>query len=99
MWDKEEDERMSAAGSSNGEPGRGASVAKAVYTIVERGPGRRFWVRIGAAFTNRDGSIAVKLDAFPADRTLQIREPFPPRSGGRMASDDDDVSAALQAVG
>ncbi|MCC7538547.1 MAG: hypothetical protein IT379_20150 [Deltaproteobacteria bacterium] len=101
MFERDDEERGPAGGSAFGGGDAAAhapSTAKAVYTIVERGPGRRFWVRIGAAFTNRDGSIAVRLDAFPADRTLQIRDPFPPRAHGRMTSDDVD-DAALRAVG
>ena len=50
---------------------------KAVYTVVERVDGetkRSFWIRIGAAFTNRDGSYTVKLDALPVNSTLQIRD-------------------------
>lgn len=45
-----------------------------VYTIVEREKdGKSFWVRIGSAFHNRDGSIHVKLDAVPINGTLHIR--------------------------
>jgi len=56
---------------------------KFVYTVVERGPERTFWVRIGAAFINRDGSINVRLDAVPVNGTLQIRDAEPPRDGAR----------------
>ena len=48
-----------------------------VYQIVKTGKGpneRTYWNRVGAAFENRDGSINVKLDLFPAI-SLQIREP------------------------
>ena len=49
----------------------------AVY--VERmrsGPQGQYteWVRIGIAWHNRDGSIAVRLDAVPIDGAMQIRE-------------------------
>ncbi|MCL2449560.1 MAG: hypothetical protein FWD17_11480 [Polyangiaceae bacterium] len=47
---------------------------KAVYTVVDRGQGKSFWVRIGVGFTNRDGSINLRLDAIPVNGTLQIRE-------------------------
>lgn len=50
---------------------------KAVYTVIERTDGetkKSFWVRIGAAFTNRDGSYTVKLDALPVNGMLQVRE-------------------------
>jgi hypothetical protein len=35
--------------------------------------GKTFWMRVGVAFANKDGSINVYLDAFPTDRKLQIR--------------------------
>lgn len=52
---------------------------KAVYTIVERPGDKSFWVRIGSAFLNRDGSWNLKLDALPLNGSLQMRDPFPPR--------------------
>ena len=49
------------------------------YTVVEREKdGRRFWVRVGAAFVNHDGSLSVRLDAMPVNGTLQIRD-YQPR--------------------
>lgn len=49
-----------------------------VYTIIERPDGqggeRKYWLRLGAAFINRDGSLNVKLDALPVNGTLHIRE-------------------------
>lgn len=51
--------------------GRGPLV---VYTIVARErDGRKFWVRIGTAFRNRDGSLNAILDAVPTNGTLHIR--------------------------
>ena len=48
---------------------------KIAYTVVEREKdGRQFWVRVGAAFVNRDGSLNVRLDAMPVNGKLQIRE-------------------------
>jgi hypothetical protein len=52
---------------------------KAVYTIIDKdsvqGDGKKsFWVRIGAAFVNRDGSYSVKLDALPVNGTLHVRD-------------------------
>ena len=49
---------------------------KAVYTIVER-PGqekKKHWVRIGTAFTNRDSSLNVLLDANPVNGQIHIRD-------------------------
>lgn len=48
---------------------------KAVFTVADRGEGKKpFWVRIGTAFTNKDGSLSVLLDALPVNGKLQIRE-------------------------
>ena len=46
----------------------------------ERGP-KRYWLRIGMAFVNRDGSLNVKLDAVPLTGLLQIRDQAPPHDG------------------
>jgi hypothetical protein len=47
---------------------------KAVFTVVERGQGKSIWVRIGVGFTNRDGSLNLRLDALPVSGTLQVRD-------------------------
>jgi len=52
---------------------------KTVYTVIEKGPGKSFWVRIGAGFTNRDGSMNLHLDALPINGKLQVREWEPDR--------------------
>jgi hypothetical protein len=47
----------------------------AVYAIIERN-GKNFWLKVGAAFTNRDGSVTLYLDAVPVgSNRLQVREP------------------------
>ena len=49
-----------------------------VFTIVERPDSEKArWVRIGAAFPNKDGSITVRLDALPVNGLLNIRDPKP----------------------
>lgn len=46
-----------------------------VYTIIEKeGQEKSFWVRIGVAFENRDGSFNVHLNALPINGKLHIRE-------------------------
>jgi hypothetical protein len=52
---------------------------KTVYTIVERAPGKSFWVRVGVGFTNRDGSLNLRLDAIPVNGQLQVRDWEPER--------------------
>ena len=48
---------------------------KLVYTIVEKeGYEKDFWVRIGTAFENRDGSQTIFLDTLPVNGKLHVRE-------------------------
>ncbi|MBX3259085.1 MAG: hypothetical protein KIS78_32470 [Labilithrix sp.] len=49
---------------------------KTVYTIVER-DGRCWWRPLGVGFVNPDGSIDVRLDAFPQSGALQLRDAGP----------------------
>ncbi len=51
--------------------------AQAVYTIIPKHEGKDFWLRIGSAFPNRDGSLSVLLDAMPINGKLQIRDYTP----------------------
>lgn len=46
---------------------------KVAYVITERGD-KSYWSRIGVAFTNRDGSLSVRLDALPTSGQLHIRD-------------------------
>ena len=60
---------------------------KVCYVITERND-KTYWNRIGVAFTNKDGSLNVKLDALPIGGTLQIRD-YEPReefdsNGGQL---------------
>ena len=47
---------------------------RVVYTVIEREGTRSFWLRVGAAWTNRDGSVTLRLDALPVNGVLQIRD-------------------------
>ncbi len=61
---------------------------KIAYTVVERNKdGRKFWVRVGAAFVNRDGSLNVRLDAMPVNGELQIRD-YQPREARESSPRD-----------
>ena len=66
----------------------GPSRRLAVYAVPETKDGEKgFWTRIGSAFTNRDGSINVLLDALPlGTNKLQVREPKPPAERGTNGS-------------
>jgi len=52
----------------------------AVYAIIERKDAAKppIWLKVGAAFPNRDGSLTLLLDAFPTcSNRLQVREQRP----------------------
>lgn len=57
---------------------------KSVFTVIDRGQGKSIWVRVGVGFTNRDGSLNLRLDAIPVNGTLQVRpwEPIERRMEG-----------------
>jgi len=50
-----------------------------VFSIREarKEGGKAFWIRVGSAWVNQDGSINVTLDALPVDGKLSIRAPRP----------------------
>jgi hypothetical protein len=67
---------------------------KIVYTITERGD-RSYWTRIGVAYTNRDGSLNLKLEAVPVNGTMQVREwtprdEQPPLPNGKRSNGRSD---------
>lgn len=55
-----------------------------VFTIRDRTTedGKDFWVKIGSAWKNRDGSLNIKLDALPLNGKLQVRKPRPREDNG-----------------
>ncbi len=71
----------------------------AVYAVPESKDGeKKFWPKIGIAYTNRDGSITLYLEALPlGTNTLQVREPKPPveaRNGSGAPRRDLEVLEA-----
>lgn len=71
-----------------------------VLCPVEGRNGKTIWMRIGSAFINRDNSINVYLDAYPASGKLQIR-PFddpPPRDLDRGKTGDKTGGMAAEPV-
>jgi hypothetical protein len=68
----------------------------AVYAVLDRKDGGKpYWMKIGAAFTNRDSSLTVVLDAYPSSTNrLQIREqrlPDEARPGGNGAHREEEA--------
>ena len=47
---------------------------KVLCPIENEKTGKTYWMKIGAAYPNRDGSTNIYLDAFPIGRKLQIRD-------------------------
>ncbi len=46
-----------------------------VYTVREgKADKKGFWVRVGSAWTNKDGSLSLELDALPTNGRLVVRE-------------------------
>ena len=44
------------------------------FSIRERGDGKKaFWTAIGSAWTNKDGSLNLRLDALPVDGKITVR--------------------------
>jgi hypothetical protein len=69
--------RCALPGGADGEAIMDQAKMKVAYVITERNE-KQFWNRIGVGFTNKDGSINVKLDAVPVTGQLQIRD-YEPR--------------------
>ena len=52
------------------------------FTVRKRGEDRKsFWVAIGSAWSNKDGSFTLRLDANPLDGEIVVR-PRKERDGG-----------------
>ena len=72
---------------------------KGVWNIVENEHlSKSYWVRLGSAYTNRDDSLNVYLDAYPKNgmlhiRDLQLRENRQPsmQSGSHQQLDQSQV--------
>lgn len=70
---------------------------KSVFTVVER-EGQSHWLKLGVGFVNQDGSINLKLDALPTNKSMQIRdyesaEEREARFGRSRGSDADQTGA------
>jgi len=66
-----------------------------VYTIIDKpGYDKSFWVRIGRAFVNRDGSFNLNLDALPINGKLHLREEVPRWAGKGREDEPEEQSLA-----
>lgn len=74
---------------------------KVLCPITNERTSKTYWMRIGVAFPNRDGSTNVYLDAYPANGKLQIRELDErdrERANGRDGSEVAEVSATTDGL-
>jgi len=67
---------------------------KVLCPIKNEKTNKTYWMRIGNAFTNRDGSTNVYLDAYPANGRLQIRD-IDDRDRASAPRSSDDRHAGL----
>ncbi|MBX3214053.1 MAG: hypothetical protein KF850_18605 [Labilithrix sp.] len=58
---------------------------KTVFAIVER-EGRCWWRPLGVGHVNADGTIDVRLDAFPQGGALQLRDVRPRGFAGEVVT-------------
>lgn len=73
----------------------GGAPTHAIWHIRDREGKKAFWTEIGVGFTNRDGSIALKLNLVPIDGGMIVVKPLEPRDsrdgpGGRDWRDRED---------
>lgn len=55
-----------------------AGPAFELWTVIDRAEGEKgFWLKIGAAWPNKDGSYSLTFDAFPTNGgRVQMRKPY-----------------------
>ncbi len=53
-----------------------AAPTHAIWHIRDREGKKAFWTEIGVGFTNRDGSIALKLNLVPIDGGMMVVKPL-----------------------
>ena len=68
---------------------------KDVFQIISGNNGTSRWVKIGAAYQNRDGSLNIILDSLPIDGKMQVRDrAYKPISvSSRKYKTEDEVRA------
>jgi hypothetical protein len=102
MSDGSSTSSTSSTSGNNGSTSNGGR-RLAVYAINEKEGERAWWQKIGLAFTNRDGSITLYLDALPlGTNKLQVREQrdeLAPRGAGPAASGAAPGEAGTKAAG
>ncbi len=70
---------------------------KRVVAPIER-DGKTFWLRVGAAFQNRDLSWNLYIDAMPFNGRLQLRDWDEPYKNGPMGGQGGGGTLELPAV-
>jgi hypothetical protein len=68
--------------------------SKKVLSPVEKKDGKTWWMSVGRAWINNDGSTNVYLSAYPTNGVLQIRDWDELEKGGDRAADGGGDRAA-----
>ncbi len=61
-----------------------AKQTKEVFSIIKREGKENYWLKVGIAFVNKDGSLNVLLNAFPLNAELHIRDAKPKEAVGDL---------------
>lgn len=64
---------------------------KKVLSPMQNKQGKTYWLRVGNAYVNSDGSTNVWLDAYPSNGKLQIRDLDDRDLQRRSGNDDSDA--------
>jgi hypothetical protein len=71
------------------------TMKKVLCPMTNEKTNKTYWLRIGSAFPNRDGSLNVYLDAYPANGKLQIRD-MDARDFGRNSFGETDAPPSTE---
>ncbi len=68
----------------------GGAPTHVIWHIRDREGKKAFWTEIGVGFTNRDGSIALKINLMPMDGGMILVKPLEPRDWRERDESDRD---------
>ena len=69
----------------------GSARKKVLCPLQNEKTGKTYWMRLGSAYVNRDGSYNVYLDAYPANGRLQIRDLDDKDTQPRASADESSL--------
>jgi len=63
-----------------------------IKTVDYKGEKKDFWIRIGIAHVNKDGSLNCSFDYFPRDTNIKIHIRDPKENKKEMQNDNDEFT-------